>query len=366
MEHTANLALPYIMPSQAQKHVTHNEALRMLDAQVQLSVASRLLTAPPATPSEGERHIVAEGATSIWEGWDNDIAAYADGAWMRLSPLTGWLAWVDDERRLVIFTDGGWDEPGAASAARFDGIGVRTDADTTNRLAVKSDGVFFCCDDQTPGTGDMRVTLNRSADARDAGFVFQTDWSSRALFGLLGDDRFTIKVSPDGDAFHEAVAIDSGSGDITFGAPYLSLDDAAVRSHRPLLPASDNALSLGSATQRWSVVHAATGTISTSDTRMKENVKAVPAGLDFVRDLLPVSYTLKGGTRTHFGLIAQDVWAAMKKHDIADFAGWTLADPADPASQQGLRYEQFIAVLVRAVQELASEVDAIRETTAGG
>lgn len=32
MDSSPNLQLPYIMPSQAQKHVTHNEALRTLDA----------------------------------------------------------------------------------------------------------------------------------------------------------------------------------------------------------------------------------------------------------------------------------------------------------------------------------------------
>ena len=44
MDQTPNLKLPYIMPSQAQKHVTHNEALRFLDAVVHLSVKSRTQT----------------------------------------------------------------------------------------------------------------------------------------------------------------------------------------------------------------------------------------------------------------------------------------------------------------------------------
>lgn len=35
---TPNLALPFILPAQAQKHVTHNEALQRLDALVQLVV----------------------------------------------------------------------------------------------------------------------------------------------------------------------------------------------------------------------------------------------------------------------------------------------------------------------------------------
>ena len=63
MENTPNLSLPYIMPSQAQKHVTHNEALRALDILVQLAVLDRDLTVPPSAPDEGDRHIVAAAAT---------------------------------------------------------------------------------------------------------------------------------------------------------------------------------------------------------------------------------------------------------------------------------------------------------------
>ena len=53
MDQTNNLNLPYIMPQQAQKHVTHNEALRDLDTIVQLAALDRDLAAPPASPAPG-------------------------------------------------------------------------------------------------------------------------------------------------------------------------------------------------------------------------------------------------------------------------------------------------------------------------
>ena len=49
---TPNLALPLIAGNQAQKHVTVNEALRLLDGLVQLTVLDRHLTAPPASPAK--------------------------------------------------------------------------------------------------------------------------------------------------------------------------------------------------------------------------------------------------------------------------------------------------------------------------
>jgi hypothetical protein len=63
VDDTPNLRLPYIMAAQSQKHVTHNEAIRALDAVVQLAVLDRDLAAPPVSPAEGDRYIVAANPT---------------------------------------------------------------------------------------------------------------------------------------------------------------------------------------------------------------------------------------------------------------------------------------------------------------
>lgn len=106
---TTHLLLPFILAAQAQKHVTHNEALRILDAVVQLSVLDRHLAAPPSAPAEGDRYIVPAGATGAWAGWDFNVAAWLDGAWLRLVPRRGWLAWVEDEALLMVWTGSAWE-----------------------------------------------------------------------------------------------------------------------------------------------------------------------------------------------------------------------------------------------------------------
>ena len=93
MTDTPNLVLPYIAASQSQKHVTHNEAIRLLDGMVQLSVLSRVITTPPGSSTDGARYIVASGATGTWAGWDLNVAFWVDGAWMRLIPRVGWIAY---------------------------------------------------------------------------------------------------------------------------------------------------------------------------------------------------------------------------------------------------------------------------------
>ena len=50
MTDTPNLRLPFIEGSQAQKHVTHNEALRILDAAIQIAVLDTTHTSPPVSP----------------------------------------------------------------------------------------------------------------------------------------------------------------------------------------------------------------------------------------------------------------------------------------------------------------------------
>jgi len=105
---TTKLLLPYILAAQAQKHVTHNEALRLLDGLVQMSVPDRDLSMPPGSPVEGDRYIVASAATGAWTGWDDDIALFGDGIWFRLPKQVGWRAWVEDEGTLVVWDGSQW------------------------------------------------------------------------------------------------------------------------------------------------------------------------------------------------------------------------------------------------------------------
>ena len=105
---TPNLALPLLAATQAQKHVTVNEALSRLDGLVQISVKDRGLASPPASPVEGDRYIVAAGATDAWTGWDGDVVLFTGGAWLRLSPQEGWRVWIEDEGALVVRIGGTW------------------------------------------------------------------------------------------------------------------------------------------------------------------------------------------------------------------------------------------------------------------
>lgn len=377
-DNTTHLGLPYLLAAQAQKHVTHNEALRLLDAMVQLSVLDRTRTAPPASPADGNRHLVASGATGLWAGWDLNIAFYVDGAWFRLVPRTGWLVWVAAEDLFLVWTGSAWEVVGeprdvsdavfslvndadptkkatfslagisagttrsytlpntsselailagtqtfsgnktfsgtltasgtvsvsAASAtigtatttatygmgtgatatgvtktvnlgtsgasgsttvvnigsatagaggttvintptvtfanavtqvgmpqanltAQLLGLGGAT-ADSYNRMSINTPAVLL----NNAGAG-IEATVNKAAPANDAAFAFKTGFSARALIGLLGNDDFSFKVSPDGSAFYDAIRIDRTSGRLELAEPVVLPAHDAVPSPPP-------------------------------------------------------------------------------------------------------------------------------------
>ncbi|MCY4179227.1 MAG: DUF2793 domain-containing protein, partial [Litoreibacter sp.] len=108
MSETSNLKLPLVAPSQAQKHVTVNEALARIDAVVQISAVSRSLATPPANPSEADTYLVALGGTDAWLGADGEIASFINGGWHFVSPVRGWRVWIDDEALNVSFDGAEW------------------------------------------------------------------------------------------------------------------------------------------------------------------------------------------------------------------------------------------------------------------
>lgn len=108
MANTTNLNLPLIEASQAQKHVTHNEAIAALDALTQSSIIDRDLATPPSSPNEGDTYIVGPSPTGDWSGHAGKITTYYDSVWRFYTPKTGWLAYINDEGIHVRYNGSAW------------------------------------------------------------------------------------------------------------------------------------------------------------------------------------------------------------------------------------------------------------------
>jgi hypothetical protein len=210
---TTNLALPYILAAQAQKHVTHNEALRLLDGLVQLSVLDRDLTAPPGSPADGDRYIVASGGSGDWAGWDLNVALFTDGTWLRLPPRTGWRAWVDNEGLLLVYDGAGWIGTTPEALQNMALLGLGTTADAANPFSAKLNAALWTARTVAEGgTGDLFYTMNKETAGGDLGLTLQTGFGTKALVGLFGSDRFRLAVSTDGSTFFDGLIVDNANG----------------------------------------------------------------------------------------------------------------------------------------------------------
>jgi hypothetical protein len=116
-----------------------------------------------------------------------------------------------------------------------------------------------------------------------------------------------------------------------------------------------------------------------SDQREKNNIADSDLGLSFINALTPRKYTkkfgasvfqkldennipeysIKTGSRPHYGLVAQEVKQVMTDQSISDFGGWKIQDTTDANSTQFLAYEEFISPMIKAIQELSAKVTTL-------
>ena len=203
--YTPNAALPMLVPAQARKHITVNEALLALDALTQLAVEAADGVVPPGAPVQGERHIVGPGGQGEWSGRDGDVTIWDGVAWAFHTPQEGWTAWDRAQSQLLVHRSGGW-TPVLGDTDQTLRLGVNTTADDTNRLAVSADATLLSHD----GAGH-RVAINRAAPGNTASIVFQTDYAASAEVGLTGSDQLAVRAF-DGSVWRDAVLVDPSSG----------------------------------------------------------------------------------------------------------------------------------------------------------
>ena len=191
----------------------------------------------------------------------------------------------------------------------------------------------------------------------------------------------------------------------TSGAQVLGLQ---IVGDQDVLPGGDRTQHLGSVAKEWDQVHCVNAT-EVSDIRLKDNIEDSVLGLDFISKLRPVSYTMKDSSyeamterpvdpveakdavldgdgnvveeaiigveakqpvyetqtithsRKHYGLIAQEVKVVLDDMNIdtKDFGGYVDGNINDDGDKLLLRYRQFIAPMMKAIQELSAKVTAL-------
>jgi len=112
-----------------------------------------------------------------------------------------------------------------------------------------------------------------------------------------------------------------------------------------------------------------------SDIRIKKNIQDVAIGLNFIKDINVKSYNWRPNNEypeniigynkentqdtitTMYGLMAQEVKAAMDKHGFEHFAGWNVRESD---GLQGVSTESFVLPLINAVKELSAQIESMK------
>jgi len=211
MTTTSHLAITLVEQAQAQKEVTVNEALTRIDALLNTGAKSRTINTPPGSPTSGDLYIVGASPTGDWLGQAAKLA-YFDQVWRFITPQEGVSLWVNDQDTTYTYDGTNW--TATVDISQFQNVsllGVNSTADSTNKLAVASEAVLF----NHNGAG-VQAKLNKSGSSDTASFLFQTGTSGRAEFGTVGDDNFSLKVSPDGSSWNTVLKMMAATGRLAF------------------------------------------------------------------------------------------------------------------------------------------------------
>lgn len=221
-ELSSRLALPLIQPAQAQKHITHNEAIDRLDVVVQLVVEAFGANSPPADPAKGAVWALGPAPVGAWAGHPLELASYRDPGWTFVTPAVGWLGFGPAGLRR--FDGAEWvSSLSADDLQNLPGLGINAGSDTGNRLAVSAPATLLSHE----GAGHQ-LKINKAGPGETASLLFQSNWSGRAEMGLAGGDDFSVKVSADGSLFNTALVMAGGSGRVEAPAGLCLADGSAA------------------------------------------------------------------------------------------------------------------------------------------
>jgi len=306
-------------------------------------------------------------------GTGDDLQIYHNGTYSQIKNTTGGL-YLENTGEIGLisgtYASGEW-----MVRAIKDGA-VELYCDNSKRFETTSTGVSI-----TVPSADGEYLLDvKGTAAKQFGFYYdQGSWLS-ATFRI---DEF----NSDGTA-KKRIAIDDGGVELYNGSDIkFKTYSSGVYCYGHIRPSPGDTHDVGINGAKWDDVYATNGTIQTSDRNEKNTIVDTDLGLSFVNKLKPVSYKFNGKTRTHYGLISQDIETVLSdiSKPTVDFAGFIKEDLPDelydkddtlpegkkvgdvkvPAyTTYGLRYNEFISPLIKAVQELSAEVDTLKAKVA--
>lgn len=107
-ERTDRYALPLLQAGQAQKELTHNEAIVLLDM-LTMAAAAGVANAPPVAPAPGDCWIIGTAPTGEWAAAAQMLALWTQNGWRFVLPREGMRVWISGENCTALWRDGTWE-----------------------------------------------------------------------------------------------------------------------------------------------------------------------------------------------------------------------------------------------------------------
>ena len=329
--------------------------------------------------------LTPNGAVELY--YDNSLKFKSTNAGAQ---LTGSLAFMSESTNISILDNG------KAKFGNSDDLQIYHDG--TNSILLNNTGVFylktlngeFSLVGRPAGATELYYDHSKKIETTADGVTVNGVTVSTGNIQINNDTgKIRLGASQDFEIYHDgghSTILDNGTGNlklysngagvdiqksdgenlarfVTDGAVFLYYDNnpklqtqsGGISVTGECTPTQDDNYNLGHPSYRWDNVYATNGTIQTSDRNEKNTIVESDLGLEFVNELKPVSYKFNNKTRTHYGLIAQDLEEVLEKKgkSLDDFAGIVKN------KTYGLNYSELISPLIKAVQELSAKVAAL-------
>lgn len=206
MSNTYRLQLPYILQSQSQKEVTHNEALNRLDVLVQ-SVAQDIdLNTPPGSPTLGDCYIIGTSPTGAWSGKAKQIAQAIEGGWFFVAPFKLLKFWVERKDLYYVYDGSAWMPEG---------------------LIMKDTGEYLRVEHKTQDITVSGATTDSTIQIPDRAILLCVN--VRVITAITGATSFGVGVAGDTTKFGNFIGIGLDSTNIGVIGPTAYYSNTAIR-----------------------------------------------------------------------------------------------------------------------------------------
>ena len=314
---------------------------------------------------EAETNNEYDGPLVISNAAGSQFSKY--GAYGVCTSAVGWSVWTDDVQALDISAS----RELTVATAGFSG----THKVYGRKLEIDCDSGAFAY-----------VAFKNNGSS--IGFVGQTG-SSTAFVDLYGNTGNGVRIFSNGvlcgtintsyewlfadtSGTYGTILKDPGTGGIRISSAsgtdgYLTVtgNTGYYWNATQFRPFTDDGKDLGSALARWRDIYAGNATIQTSDKNLKSDIKDSNIGLNFFRLIRGTSFRMKGRKRTHHGLIAQEVEAALLKLGLnSQDAAMIVKNDCKGGVRYSLRYGELWGPLVSAINEMANRIESLEKKVA--